>query len=71
MTKSDTSETAGKTLYAKFPRDYEGDYLSELKEATALSFEVYGDRKRDQYWCDTQEEAEEVVNNKHLRNKKD
>ena len=56
------------TLYAKYPEDRGSDFLEELEEATAISFELYGNDK-DNFWCDNKEQAEKIVNNEQLRKK--
>jgi len=54
------------TLYAKYPDGRDRDFLKELEEATAISFELFGNDVNN-FWCDDKEQAEKTVNNEHLR----
>jgi epoxyqueuosine reductase QueG len=67
-TMSNNPDDGLKTLYAKYPDTYDID-SDRLKNTKSIEIKIYGDIDKDEYWCESKEKAEEIVNNKYLRQK--
>jgi len=58
----------GEVLYATYPNPRLDFDIKDLENAHSINIELYGDNNT-YFWCDNENLAEKIVNNKYLRHK--